>query len=130
MSQPYVNVVVRTVEGVESPLLCVHYADGKETTHPLTDDGCRQAGRELFAGKFESWLCSSGVDHADEVGYDGDVRELMAAGHDEEWDEADKPRKEVVGKLMEYGANPAFQAGLTQPQRDAFEAMRQNRDQS
>lgn len=126
MSQPYVNVVVRTVEGVESPLLCVYYADGKETTHPLTDEGCRQAGRELFAGKFESWLCSSGVDHADEVGYDGDVRELMAEGQYEELDKADKPRKEVVGKLLKYGATPEFQEGLTQPQRDAFETMRQN----
>lgn len=96
--------------------------------YPLTADGCRAAGRDIykgFNGQVESWMNSSSVDFPQEVkkGCRLDVRELMAEGFRAALDEQMKPQRELVAMILAHCEKDDFQKTLTPKQQALFKVI-------
>jgi hypothetical protein len=67
------------IEADTTPWLTIHYRTRKPA-YPLTAEGIRQAGRDLYDSGSHACAYSSSVDFAAEVGCDLDVGELIHDG--------------------------------------------------
>lgn len=125
-SEPYVRIEMHKGKAV----VCVMTGDEDGETHkkryPLTKAGCLEAGAAIYAMGAESWMCSSSVDFPQEAkpGFRLDVRELMSEGFRKALEEFDRPRKELVGKIMEWCSKKDFQATLTPKEQVLFDVMK------
>lgn len=104
------------------PVVTVRYGDRSQKHYPLTAAGCRQAGAELHAAGVEDWMHSSSVNWPNEVKptFRGDVSEYMGQGFRAAMKKEEEPRKRLVAKMMAAAALPAFQATLTDDEKDAY----------
>jgi hypothetical protein len=106
--RPYV-----AIEADSEPLLTVRYRDRKPA-YPLTAEGVRQAGRDLYDSGQHDWSYSSSADFPQEYGSALDVRVLLEG--------AFVARAEEVGDTSFSGIPLGFEGAILRFLKDVREA--------
>lgn len=118
------------------PVLVVQYREGgtREKAYPLTAEGCRQAGADLYAAGETTWQHSSSTDFPRDYqkGFRGDVHDYIDQGYKAAATKAEAPRVRVIDKMLVWCSMEQFQQSLTAAEKEAFAKIKHeyhNRDQ-
>jgi len=121
MVDPYVSLEMHDGMAV------IKVAVGKNALRfPLTKAGCLAAGRDIFKMDAPHFMCSSSVDFPQLIKPRCrlDVRELMSEGFTKAMDEAERPRKKLISKIVTFcNMSAVFMSKLTDEEKALFDVL-------